>query len=558
VSTNPRASERNAAAAVAIYVRVSTEEQRERQSIATQKDFAQRYCELHGLLTFRVYEDNGVSGTVSIENRPDGRKILADAREGRFDQLLIYKLDRLGRDTRMILNTVDALEQIGVRVRSMTEEFDTGTASGRLMLTLLSGFAAHEREMIRERSIAGTRRLAHAGAWLGGIVPFGYRKEGEKQEARLVIADACLEEVGMSEADVVRQIYHMAAEERLSCRAIAEHLTATGIPCVYARDDRLLLRGKRQERTAGIWRASRVRNLIANSVYRGQHIYGKRSRSRDKSLITRSAPAIVSEELWNRAQQALSDHFLFGRRNAKNRYLLRGLMKCQQCALTFVGTCNTRPSGKVDFYYRCTGKHNARQLFRVGARRCSSKDVNGEQLESLVWNDVARFLADPGEVLELLASKLSSESPEAPVTSKTTQQIEMALNQKQVEKDRILALYRRGRIDEKALERQLREIETEEKALRQELEEAAEMRRAADSAKLETLEADDLLRRLRARLEQGISWELKRELITILVDVAEIETIETEKGREAIVNVRYLFNPFNSDRTDTDSSLRPA
>ena len=129
------------------------------------------------------------------------------------------------------------------------------TVSG---LTLLSGFAAHEREMIRERSIAGTKRLAHAGAWLGGIVPFGYRKEGEKRESRLVIADTCLEGLAVSEADIVREVYRMAAEDRLSCRVIAEHLTAAGIPCAYTRDDRLLLRGKRRLRTSGIWRASRI------------------------------------------------------------------------------------------------------------------------------------------------------------------------------------------------------------------------------------------------------------------------------------------------------------
>src|SRR4051812_15390173 len=110
--------------------------------------------------------------------------MLADAREGHFNRLLIYKLDRLGRDTRMVLNTVDALEKMGVDVVSMTEQFDA-TAGGRLHLTILSGFAAHEREVIRERSIAGTQRLASAGAWLGGIVPFGYGKQGEKREARL-------------------------------------------------------------------------------------------------------------------------------------------------------------------------------------------------------------------------------------------------------------------------------------------------------------------------------------------------------------------------------------
>jgi site-specific DNA recombinase len=141
---------------VAIYVRVSTEEQRERQSILTQREFAERYCGLHELNIYRIYSDDGVSGTVPVESRPEGSQILRDARLRKFDQLLIYKLDRLGRETRLILNAVDAFEKLGVRIRSMTEEFDTGTSTGRLMLTMLSGFASHERDVIRERSVAGT------------------------------------------------------------------------------------------------------------------------------------------------------------------------------------------------------------------------------------------------------------------------------------------------------------------------------------------------------------------------------------------------------------------
>src|SRR5437667_177324 len=94
------------------------------------------------------------------------------------------------------------LMPVGVYLRVRTEEFDTGTATGRLMLTLLSGFASHERDVIRERSVAGTNRVAEAGVWLGGIVPFGYRKVGEKRDAHLVISEEATPGSSMSEADV--------------------------------------------------------------------------------------------------------------------------------------------------------------------------------------------------------------------------------------------------------------------------------------------------------------------------------------------------------------------
>ena len=123
----------------AIYLRVSTEEQRERQSIDTQREFGTKYTDLHQLPVQDVYADDGVSGTVPLEKRPAGQRILEAARRGEFNQLLVYKLDRLGRDTRLILNAVAELEKHGVRVHSMTKEFDTALATGRLMVAMLSG-----------------------------------------------------------------------------------------------------------------------------------------------------------------------------------------------------------------------------------------------------------------------------------------------------------------------------------------------------------------------------------------------------------------------------------
>jgi DNA invertase Pin-like site-specific DNA recombinase len=310
---------------IASYLRVSTEEQRERQSIATQREFGARYCLLHNLAVYRVYADDGVSGTVPLEDRPDGAQILRDARLGKFDQLLVYKLDRLGRETRLILNAVAELEKYGVRVRSMTEEFDTGTATGRLMLTMLSGFASHEREVIRERSVAGTNWVTEAGVWLGGIVPYGYQKAGEKQTSHLVVSEEPIPGLAMSEAEVIREVFRMAAVERKSCRVIAERLNGLRVPCAYCRDDRLVQRGKRKQRTSGVWRPGRIRGLLINKTYMGTHEFGKRSAT-GRPIISRPAPAIVTEATWEKAQRTLHSNFLFGKRSAKNQYLLRGLI----------------------------------------------------------------------------------------------------------------------------------------------------------------------------------------------------------------------------------------
>src|ERR1017187_7168004 len=86
--------------AIAIYARVSTEEQRERQSIETQYELGQSFCKVQNLPVYRVYGDNGVSGTIPLDRRPEGSQIFRDARLGKFDEVLVYKLDRLARDAR--------------------------------------------------------------------------------------------------------------------------------------------------------------------------------------------------------------------------------------------------------------------------------------------------------------------------------------------------------------------------------------------------------------------------------------------------------------------------
>jgi site-specific DNA recombinase len=260
---------------VAIYLRVSSEEQRLRASIDSQREFGLSYCSLHQLDLFQTYADDGIPGTVPLESRPQGKRLLEDAHQHKFDQLLVFKLDRIGRDVRLILNAVAELEQHGVAVRSLTEPFDASNPSGRLMLTLLSGFAAHERELIRERSLAGTHRLAPTGTWLGGVAPYGYRKEGQRSAARLAISQELIPGFSLSEAEVVRTIFQMCAGEQRSCQKIADYLNQLGLPCGPPAPPNP--EPKQQQRPrAALWRPSQVRNLIVSRTYMGQHLFGKR------------------------------------------------------------------------------------------------------------------------------------------------------------------------------------------------------------------------------------------------------------------------------------------
>ena len=387
---------------VAIYLRVSTEEQRERESILTQRNFAEKYCALHEQVPYGWYADDGVSGTIAMEMRPEGARLLQDARAGKITMLLVYRVDRIGRKAKHVLNAVGALEECGVRVVSMTEPFDTSTPAGRLMLTMLSGFADFEHDSIIERSVEGTNRLARAGTWLGGIVPYGYLVQGEKKDARLVVSEQRMPDCALSEADVIRLLYRRTVDDNWPCQRIADELNALGVPPAYVRDGREL-RAKRTATVQGIWRAGRIRNMIVNTTYKGVHRYGQRSAKSDREIIERDVPAIVSVETWDWAQELLHSHMLVSMRNAKHEYLLRGLITCGVCGLTCSGRFDEKR--QVSFY-TCNGKTQARGLYGSQGLRCPSKAIKGTPLENAIWDDIEGFIRNPGDVLDQLAARL--------------------------------------------------------------------------------------------------------------------------------------------------------
>jgi len=144
----------------AAYARVSTVDQEPENQLQELR----RYVEARGW-TATEYVDRGVSG--AKDRRPALDRLLADARRRRFDVLVCWRLDRLGRNLRHLVTLIDELTALRIGFASLGEGIDTQTPSGRLQLHILAALAEFERERIRERVLAGLQRARTQGKRLG-------------------------------------------------------------------------------------------------------------------------------------------------------------------------------------------------------------------------------------------------------------------------------------------------------------------------------------------------------------------------------------------------------
>lgn len=145
----------------ALYARVSTAD----QNCENQLIELRRYCEARGWPVGREYIDHGVSG--SRDRRPALDELANDARRRRFDVLVCWRLDRLGRNLKHLVTMLEELQALQVGFVSLGEGIDLGTPTGRLQLHILAALAEFERARIQERVRAGLARARAAGTKLG-------------------------------------------------------------------------------------------------------------------------------------------------------------------------------------------------------------------------------------------------------------------------------------------------------------------------------------------------------------------------------------------------------
>jgi site-specific DNA recombinase len=528
---------------VATYERVSSEDQRERETIKTQRDaLDRRFASEPAVILVDRYVDEAVSGSKGVADRPDGGRLLRDAEVGRFNELWVYRLDRLGRDLVDMAIVGRRLRQLRIRLVSLVEgEPDP------FMFDIQAALAENEKRIFRQRTADGMNRAAREGRYTGGIIAFGLRVEGTREAARLV-PDETILWADQSAAGLVRWIYERLGIERWSCRRIAHELNARGVPTHYARDGRMVrVRGERKKHTQGVWRPGRIRNLVVNPVYRGEIQYGRRTKNQTggRDVISATVEALVSPALWHAAQGALAENRAIPK-NTRRRYLLRGIIRCGICGLTYVGSRGRAEVG----WYRCTG-----QLVERGPipGRCWGQSVRTDAIEPQVWADIERWLRDPGDILDELDGHAEREAQDALAEIQSIT-LGRALGALEAQRKQALALNIRGRLPDVELDAELVRISEERSELERRV---TALEPSRSDVPLES--GIDLLEEVRSRLDAGLTDVQRQEVIRLLCRIVVHTELPAEgRKKSARAAVEYRFPGVVETRTATGSSRPPA
>jgi site-specific DNA recombinase len=460
----------------AIYARVSSEQQREAHTIASQ---TAALIELAKTLDLEVpkawiFEDEGYSGA-TLE-RPGLERVRDLAAEGQIQAVLVYSPDRLSRKYAYQILLIEELARHGVETRFLNAP-RAATAEDQLLVQFQGMIAEYERAQILERSRRGKRHRARAGeiSVLSGA-PYGYRylRKREDTAASYAVVD--------TEARVVRQVYDHYIVTGWSIGAITRWLNDQRVPT---------------RKPGTRWERSTVWAMLRNPAYVGTACFGKtRVATRQRvtrplrlrgGLTTRDSanherpreewiaipvPALIEEPTFARAQELLQENKVRARRRTLTPTLVQGLVSCRRCGYALSRT-STRSSARLIQYYRCIGSDAWRHL---GGPRCHSRPVRQDLLDEIVWTEVIRLLEDPTLIQQELDRRLAVARAADP-----TQQREQALQRDLVRVgksiERLLTAYQEDLLMLEQLRERMPALRQREQALRNELQSMADQTR---------------------------------------------------------------------------------
>lgn len=434
-------------ARVVLYARVSTEEQREGQTIDSQVSELERFARQKYWRIVDIYKDEAWSGALLA--RPELDRLRDDASKRLFDVVLINDVDRLARDVSHLGIVKRDLERNGAQVVFAKLPTEKGPTSN-LMVNILGSFAEFERELIADRMRRGRRhKIEVRQQYLGSNTSYGYRyirrDKTRGVEGRL--------ELFSQEALTVKQMFDWVDREGLSARRVGARLTEGKVVprkggAVWGSSS--VLRILRNEMYAGVWYYNKYESCEpAKPVKDGDYKHSLRSslRLRAKSewwpVRLPKALQIVEREQWERVQQRIDRNITFSPRNSKHQYLLKGLVKCGGCGARYVGDpCH----GK--FYYRCHA-------------RCKRvPTIKEDVLDYSVWQAIAEAMLNPSIIVDQIKKLQGLQSKRSNNLTEELTIVEAAGRELDKEEGRILEAYRQSVLSPDQLGSELEKLKT--------------------------------------------------------------------------------------------------
>ena len=308
---------------VAIYVRVSTVYQIDKDSLPMMKQDLTAYCKyILNTEDYVIFEDAGYSG--KNMDRPAFQKMMSQVRQGLFTHILVWKIDRISRNLLDFANMYAELKELGVTFVSKNEQFDTSTAIGEAMLKIILVFAELERNMTSERVTATMINRANNGIWNGGRVPFGYAYDKDSQTFSFDEAEQKIVQLIFDTYEKTGSIVHTSRK---------------------LNDSGYLTRG------GNVWSATAVWIILRNPWYKGVYRYNYykipgRKAVKDKKewvIIENHHKPSIDPERFDKIQLTLTNNARYrrspGRSNVqKNVHIFAGLLWCGECGAAFTSS----------------------------------------------------------------------------------------------------------------------------------------------------------------------------------------------------------------------------
>ena len=492
---------------IAAYLRVSTDEQaKEGYGIDTQIRHIKNLVDANSangwtLDDKNIYKDEGYSGT--LKERPALNRMLDNAKAKQFDVLVVWKIDRLFRNMRMLLETIDKLGEYDVGFKSVTEPFDT-TAVGKFIFQIFGALAEFERNLIITRTSEGKISSAKDGNFVGGNIPYGYRVIKQKP---VVIEE---------EAEWVRKIFVWFVDYELSIDAIAKKLEKLKVPSkgsVRQVKDGKKGKIRKKKNYAYFWHSSAVREILEREHYIGKYYYNRRGKGKDgkeylkprNQWIEFDCPAIVSQEIFRKAQ-ARFEKLKHLSNNAQRPYLFSTKIECGECKSMFTGYT----SAKNTKNYRC-GKNNKAKT----SKQCKARQISEKLLEEVIWNQVKVFLQNPEAVL----SKIEEDLKKGQYFQRLLDEKKLLEKRRTQMKDsrlRVKEAFRRGTYTQQELEEEISIINKEQYEIEEELE-AVNAQLTTEESKYEKIASvQEMVKKYRKNL-QRLDYDDKYVILQSLV-----------------------------------------